>query len=341
MSGPGDGHDFKLYYFHKLTWCTYCHDFIWGVFSKQGYRCSKCKYSTHKRCMSPAMYTPCSEKVHGSHSAPPGKAKGEPTSTPTTKTSTSTTTTSTTPKPAPITVTTSASPTPSTPTPSPVTSTTSVTPTPTAATTKPVATAVEPSPPDELLDLFNTFSKGEDSINPDGVETLCEQLGVAPDDVLTLVLAWKFGAARNGYLSKEEFMGGMKALKCKTLSELLPKLKSINSSLNSNVPELKKMYQYAFDFSKETPEHKLLESIYAGQMISIALLGRPGFHHVTNFSTFLKEGSTKMLNKDQWSCFFDFSQAIPPNFSTWNPDDPWPCLYTDFVDYCQMNQLTG
>lgn len=36
-------HEFKQVYFKKPTWCKCCGDFIWGVFNKQGYRCS-CEY---------------------------------------------------------------------------------------------------------------------------------------------------------------------------------------------------------------------------------------------------------------------------------------------------------
>jgi len=42
-------HNFKLKYFKKPTFCQLCSGFIWGLTSPQGYQCSVCKYSIHKK----------------------------------------------------------------------------------------------------------------------------------------------------------------------------------------------------------------------------------------------------------------------------------------------------
>ena len=47
------------------------------------------------------------------------------------------------------------------------------------------------------------------AIRIDGVMQLCEDLGVAPDDVVTIVLAWKFNAAESGMFLEKEFVEGM------------------------------------------------------------------------------------------------------------------------------------
>jgi len=49
----GEAHDFKLVYFMSPTFCTHCNKFIWGVSSKQGYKCQKkgCEFTAaHKHC---------------------------------------------------------------------------------------------------------------------------------------------------------------------------------------------------------------------------------------------------------------------------------------------------
>jgi len=45
-------HDFKLVYFMSPTFCTHCTNFIWGVSSKQGYRCQNkgCNFNAHRHC---------------------------------------------------------------------------------------------------------------------------------------------------------------------------------------------------------------------------------------------------------------------------------------------------
>lgn len=58
-------HQFSLVYFSHPTWCDYCRDFIWGVFTKQGYECDHCKYSSHKKCLKnvPANCTGTAERI--------------------------------------------------------------------------------------------------------------------------------------------------------------------------------------------------------------------------------------------------------------------------------------
>eukprot|EP01125_Pyxidicula_operculata_P007815 TRINITY_DN2645_c0_g1_i1.p1 TRINITY_DN2645_c0_g1~~TRINITY_DN2645_c0_g1_i1.p1 ORF type:complete len:524 (+),score=61.34 TRINITY_DN2645_c0_g1_i1:65-1636(+) len=46
----GDHHKFELVYFSKPTFCTLCDNFIWGVFNKQGYKCTDCEMTAHKDC---------------------------------------------------------------------------------------------------------------------------------------------------------------------------------------------------------------------------------------------------------------------------------------------------
>jgi len=48
----GVSHDFKLVYFMSPTFCTHCTKFIWGVSSKQGYKCQNkgCEFNAHKHC---------------------------------------------------------------------------------------------------------------------------------------------------------------------------------------------------------------------------------------------------------------------------------------------------
>lgn len=44
------GHVFLKKYFRQPTYCSLCHEFLWG-FNKKGYQCTTCHYTSHKRCL--------------------------------------------------------------------------------------------------------------------------------------------------------------------------------------------------------------------------------------------------------------------------------------------------
>jgi serine/threonine protein kinase len=44
-----NGHEFKLRYFKKPTYCGHCKKFLYGM-KEQGFRCEVCQYSCHKAC---------------------------------------------------------------------------------------------------------------------------------------------------------------------------------------------------------------------------------------------------------------------------------------------------
>ncbi|KAH3765554.1 hypothetical protein Pelo_2594 [Pelomyxa schiedti] len=43
-------HQFTRVHFNKPTWCEFCGGFLWGVWSKQGFQCSDCKFVCHEKC---------------------------------------------------------------------------------------------------------------------------------------------------------------------------------------------------------------------------------------------------------------------------------------------------
>ena len=49
-------------------------------------------------------------------------------------------------------------------------------------------------------------------LGPEGVETLCKDLMVEPENISLLVLAWKMGAKQMGYFSLQEWLHGLTEL---------------------------------------------------------------------------------------------------------------------------------
>jgi len=59
----GGQHNFVKVYFSSPTWCGVCTQFIWGVTSKQGYKCTECGGTAHGKCCVHAK--PCNGKKSG------------------------------------------------------------------------------------------------------------------------------------------------------------------------------------------------------------------------------------------------------------------------------------
>lgn len=52
-----------------------------------------------------------------------------------------------------------------------------------------------------------------DLIGPDGIEKLCKDLNVKPEDIMVLALSWKLNAKEMGVYTVSEWLHGMTELK--------------------------------------------------------------------------------------------------------------------------------
>ena len=49
-------------------------------------------------------------------------------------------------------------------------------------------------------------------IGPEGMEKFCEDIGVEPENVVMLVLAWKMNARQMGFFTQQEWLRGLSDL---------------------------------------------------------------------------------------------------------------------------------
>lgn len=115
--------------------------------------------------------------------------------------------------------------------------------------------------------------KDGDAIGPDGVQQLCDDLGVAPEDVQLLVLAWKGGALSMGVFSVDELTAALVSLGASNIDDLKTKLKAATALALSSEESFKSLYHYTFDFGKE-PTQKSMAVDYAVALWQLLLKGR-------------------------------------------------------------------
>ncbi|XP_037231722.1 DCN1-like protein 5 isoform X4 [Falco rusticolus] len=62
------------------------------------------------------------------------------------------------------------------------------------------------------LAWFYEYAGPDEVVGPEGMEKFCEDIGVEPENIIMLVLAWKLEAESMGFFTKEEWLKGMTSL---------------------------------------------------------------------------------------------------------------------------------
>lgn len=101
------------------------------------------------------------------------------------------------------------------------------------------------------LGWFNEYTTAAEpeTLGPESMERFCEDIGVEPENVAMLVIAYKMGARQMGYFTQAEWMKGMTELQCDSAAKMPAKLEAIRAGL-SDYTAFKGVYRYAYDFAR-------------------------------------------------------------------------------------------
>lgn len=181
----------------------------------------------------------------------------------------------------------------------------------------------------KCLAWFYEYAGSDDIVGPESMEKFCEDIGVEPENIVMLVLAWKLEATNMGFFTKEEWLKGMTSLQCDCTERVQGKLDYMRSQLNDPLI-FKNIYRYAFDFARDK-DQRSLDMDTAKSMLAL-LLGRtwplfPVFHQ------FLEQSKYKVMNKDQWYNVLEFSRTVNADLSNYDEDGAWPVMLDEFVDW--------
>ncbi|KAI8827726.1 Cullin binding-domain-containing protein [Chytriomyces cf. hyalinus JEL632] len=202
----------------------------------------------------------------------------------------------------------------------------------------------------------------------EAIERFCNDIAVDVSGPIVLAIAYKLSAARMGVFSRAEWMNGMQLLEYDALllfqcppfppmcsashapehtqkisvdstAKLQQKL-PILESIFHDTAQVKDLYKWAFAFAKESPEKKYIEVEMAKGLWTLILSNKSMFRHVDQFMEYLNdpdEESTapKVINKDQWMSFFDFSSSVGEDLSNYDESSAWPVMLDEFVGWCR------
>ncbi|OWF37257.1 DCN1-like protein 5 [Mizuhopecten yessoensis] len=169
----------------------------------------------------------------------------------------------------------------------------------------------------------------EDVLGPEGMEKFCEDIGVEPENIVMLSLAWKLGAKNMGFFTKAEWLKGMTELQCDCQSKLQMQLDYLRSVLDDQT-QFKGIYRYAFDFARDKDQRSM--DIDTAKAMLALVLGKH-WSLFGSFHQFLEQSKYKVINKDQWCNILEFSRTILPDLSNYDEDGAWPVLLDEFVEW--------
>jgi len=185
---------------------------------------------------------------------------------------------------------------------------------------------------EELFDKYKEKESDEEQIGPEGIEQLCKDINVDPEDVLVLVLAWYLNAQRMGFFSKEEFTTGLQKLGADNISKLKNQTSNFKRDLDDQA-KFKDIHRFAFGFAKER-DTKIIDLATADALLALVLGNR--YPHTEPLRQYLKEQTTyKSVNLDQWMNILEFSRSIKADLSNYDENSAWPVLLDEYCEWAK------
>ncbi|KAF7989582.1 hypothetical protein HCN44_008256 [Aphidius gifuensis] len=193
----------------------------------------------------------------------------------------------------------------------------------------------------KLNALFDQYKDPvEDTILADGIERLCDDLQLSPDDFKVLVLAWKLDAEQMCQFTRAEFINGLKSLNVDSISSIQLRLPNVVNELSQNNEMFKDLYRFTFRFGLDiTTGQRILPTDMAIVLWKLVFTIRePPL--LKKWLLFLDNHRIRGIPRDTWNMFLNFAEIIGNDLGTYDDTEAWPSLFDDFVEYenDQMNQ---
>ncbi|XP_017877591.1 DCN1-like protein 3 isoform X1 [Ceratina calcarata] len=198
----------------------------------------------------------------------------------------------------------------------------------------------EPSE-NKLNSLFDQYKDShEDVILADGIERLCNDLQLSPDEFKVLVLAWKLNAKQMCQFTRQEFVAGLKAMKVDSIRGIQSRLPEVVQDLTMNGDLFKDLYRFTFRFGLDVNAgQRILPADMAIVLWKLVFTIRePPL--LLRWLKFLESHHVRGIPRDTWNMFLNFAESIGDDLSIYDDAEAWPSLFDDFVEYenDQMNQ---
>jgi len=153
-----------------------------------------------------------------------------------------------------------------------------------------------------------------------------------------LVFAWKLGAERMGYFSREEWLAGCAVFSSATsMAELRERLKKVHEATVRDAAALRSLHSFTHKFCRENDRARNIELQSATIMLQL-LYGKSYDAHVKSLNTFLESNAglqKRGISHDEWMMMLQFMREVDADCSNYQDDGAWPVLLDDYVEWYQ------
>lgn len=205
--------------------------------------------------------------------------------------------------------------------------------------------------------LFDQYKDpDEDEIKIDGTLKWCEHLGVNPEDVVLLAVAYELKSMSMGTWTRSGWVDGWRALGQDTIEGMKATLAQLSHKLASDSRYFQKVYAHTFDFARAEGARSVGIDDAQGFWSLLLPFGLAGgaLSHITSdgeddddvmnddeegwkpehtdlWFEFLREKGGKGISKDTWLMFLEFMRTIDSKFEKYDETAAWPSTIDDFV----------
>ncbi|XP_043233225.1 DCN1-like protein 3 [Amphibalanus amphitrite] len=186
-----------------------------------------------------------------------------------------------------------------------------------------------------LAALFEVYrDPAEDAILEDGVERLCADLELRPDEFRVLLLAWRLNAQTMCRFSRAEFVGGCRSLKVDSIRALQARLPQVAAEVAADPVKFKDLYHFTFRFGLDAElGQRILPAPMAISLWRLVFsqsepaLLEPWLRYLE------KHAQIRGIPADTWSMFLSLVEAVRPDLADYDDTEAWPSLFDDFVEF--------
>ena len=191
-----------------------------------------------------------------------------------------------------------------------------------------------------VMNMYNRYvDRDLGYISAEGIERLCRDLDIDPEDFRILVLAYRLGAEVMCRFTEDEFVGGCRRLGVSDVPSMRAAMPSLVASVGG--AGFAPFYRWTYKFALEPGGQRSI-----GTPLAVSLWKLVFTHntpaHLPRWLEFLEASpSVKGISKDTWDMFLVFADQIQGDLKAYDDTEAWPSLLDEFVEQELERQRLG